>query len=147
MLQTLFSLSRKTNSIVHFPRFKVFIFVLHTFFFFLIKEFLFGLSDAMVKVIAKVFLVYILSAKILLFLSRKLITGYFLLQFIVIDESLPAIFYFTAVWCGPCKFLIIQFGWWSNFNGSLFSITASSFYILRSYFFELWYILIVQAGC
>eukprot|EP00262_Sarcandra_glabra_P009917 TRINITY_DN24750_c0_g1_i1.p1 TRINITY_DN24750_c0_g1~~TRINITY_DN24750_c0_g1_i1.p1 ORF type:complete len:184 (+),score=21.41 TRINITY_DN24750_c0_g1_i1:147-698(+) len=21
------------------------------------------------------------------------------------DESLPAIFYFTAVWCGPCKFI------------------------------------------
>ncbi|KAJ4702654.1 Thioredoxin [Melia azedarach] len=22
------------------------------------------------------------------------------------DESLPAIFYFTAAWCGPCKFLV-----------------------------------------
>ncbi|KAJ0526146.1 putative monodehydroascorbate reductase (NADH) [Helianthus annuus] len=21
------------------------------------------------------------------------------------DESLPAIFYFTAVWCGPCRFI------------------------------------------
>ncbi|KAJ0081525.1 hypothetical protein Patl1_12245 [Pistacia atlantica] len=21
------------------------------------------------------------------------------------DESMPALFYFTAVWCGPCKFL------------------------------------------
>lgn len=28
-------------------------------------------------------------------------------NFVATDESLPAIFYFTAAWCGPCKFYCI----------------------------------------
>ncbi|RVW15757.1 Thioredoxin O1, mitochondrial [Vitis vinifera] len=38
-------------------------------------------------------------------LSKHFSLVTYLFKFIVIDESLPAIFYFTAVWCGPCRFI------------------------------------------
>lgn len=31
---------------------------------------------------------------------------FFFFQIQWIDDSLPAIFYFTAAWCGPCKFVV-----------------------------------------